>query len=530
MPVKETNSFSAQAERWTAKAQKKSLFTPGGSAKDFLKTPAVESLMYSSSVRETPDAIYALLKAQDRPRKGGLSLLGILARQERGFQGFSGWKKTLASGLRLLIGPLSHENAQAMRRALPFTAPSPLAGKAVTVGLGDRLGVAGAGHIRTIRGREAYPVLAQQSVRELNLTGRSYEEVLDASTWAVFQEGYEGPWGADGDHLKTEEWVRTALRIGFTMITADVSDYIRAQHLLKPEAELAGDYTRLDESYRRRIEAEYLPLRIELDTGEAVAFTREALMRTALTYREAIEHALRLYQAGAAEKGEGAFDFELSVDETATPTTPQAHAFIAGETLKLGMRVTSLAPRFVGEFQKGIDYIGDPKAFESTFRTHAALARHFGYKVSVHSGSDKFTVFPAVGRLTGGRFHIKTAGTNWLEAMKVIARTQPGLYRRLHAKALASFAKATQYYHVTTNLGNVPALAGLKDAQLPALFANPDARQLVHITYGEILSDPGLKAEFFAALQDHIEEYWRALQEHIGRHLDLLGIKGGANE
>src|SRR4030042_883158 len=75
----------------------------------------------------------------------------------------------------------------------------------------------------------ASPVPAQQSLRELTLTSRTYEEVLDASTWAVFREGWRDAWGADGDHLKTAEWVRRGLALGDTMITADVSDFIHGE-------------------------------------------------------------------------------------------------------------------------------------------------------------------------------------------------------------------------------------------------------------------------------------------------------------
>jgi hypothetical protein len=371
----------------------------------------------------------------------------------------------------------------------------------------------------------ACPVLAQQSVRELDLTGRDYEQVLDASTWAVFQEGYEQPWGADGDHLKSEDWVRTALGLGFTMITADVSDYIKKEYAAKSDDEISDAYEILEGSYRRRIEDTYLSMKVDLDTGETIQFSREVLARTTLIYGQAIEHALRLYLAGVEAKGEGAFDFELSVDETETPTTPEAHLFVALEAKEMGMKIASLAPRFVGEFQKGIDYIGDLEEFERTFATHAAVAKKFGYRISVHSGSDKFSAFPAVGKLTRGRFHIKTAGTNWLEAVKVIAVKEPELYRKLHRAALERFGKATSYYHVTTNLNNVAPLAEVSDADLPGLFDNPDSRQLIHITYGELLRDEDIGIEFFTALHKHIEEYWQALDVHIGRHLEILGVK-----
>ncbi len=189
------------------------------------------------------------------------------------------------------------------------------------------------------------------------------------------------------------------------------------------------------------------------------------------------------------------------------------------------MKIDSLAPRFVGEFQKGIDYIGSLEELEQALATHAALARRFGYRISVHSGSDKFSAFPIVGALTRGRFHLKTAGTNWLEAVKVIADREPVLYRRLHEAALQRFSAATRYYHVGTNLANVPPLAQLTDGELPVLFDNPDARQLIHITYGELLRDREIGPEFYGALERHLETYWQALERHIGRHLDTLGVK-----
>jgi hypothetical protein len=487
-------------------------------------------LLYPRSIKRKGDALFALLKLPGVSRNAPVfawdRALGIFGPSEMAAAaGFEGEVLELEGAGSALFAGLTHPNAVALRKALPFTGPSPLADQEITFGVGDRLGVANPGHLRSMRGYRACPVLAQQSVRELELTGRDYEQVLDAATWAVFQEGYERPWGADGDHLKTEEWVRTALNIGFTRITADVSDYISHQHAAAGEAEVIEAYKQLEESYRQRIEKAYLPLKVELDTGQTIAFSREVLARTALIYGRAIEHALRLYRAGVEVKGEAGFDFELSVDETETPTTPEAHVFVAMEAAELGMRIGSLAPRFVGEFQKGIDYIGDLQDFERTFAVHAALARRFGHRISVHSGSDKFSVFPAVGELSRGRYHIKTAGTFWLEAMKILAAREPGLYRRLHQAALERFDKATRYYVVTTNLGNVPPLDKLQDRELPPLFENPDARQLIHITYGELLRDRELGPAFYEALNRHIEEYWAAVQEHTERHLKTLGVK-----
>src|SRR5690606_7596507 len=107
---------------------------------------------------------------------------------------------------------------------------------------------------------------------------------------------------------------------------------------------------------------------------------------------------------------------------------------------------------------------------------------------SVHSGSDKFSVFPIIGRLTKGRFHLKTAGTNWLEAMKLVAIKDPDLYREIHAYALEVFVQAKAYYHVSTGQEDIPDISGMPDDKLPLLFSQSAPRQLIHITYGLILN------------------------------------------
>jgi hypothetical protein len=148
--------------------------------------------------------------------------------------------------------------------------------------------------------------------------------------------------------------------------------------------------------------------------------------------------------------------------------------------------------------------------------------------LSIHSGSDKFTVFPSIGRHTHGRVHVKTAGTNWLEALRVIARVAPSLYREMHAFALDHFAEATRYYHVAGKPENIPVLATLTDEQLPGLFDQDDCRQVLHITYGLILTakqeDGSLlfKNRLYRVLEDHDMDYCQALKGHIGKHIEAL--------
>lgn len=100
------------------------------------------------------------------------------------------------------ICPLSHDNRLVLNTYLPYTHPVANTNKRPSIGLGDRLGEATPGHIRALEGTSVFPIFAQQSIRELNFTNRTFNDVIDAASYAVFQEGYTYGFGADGDHLK----------------------------------------------------------------------------------------------------------------------------------------------------------------------------------------------------------------------------------------------------------------------------------------------------------------------------------------
>lgn len=441
---------------------------------------------------------------------------GELYRQLNGEEG-SGYK---------LCG-LTHENRLVLNRLLPFTAPRALGKQTATIGLGDRLGLASPGHIQTVRGREIRPVLAQQSIRELNLTNRDYKQVLDAASYAVLQEGYRDGYGADGDHLKVEADIEMALGLGFTMLTLDCSDRIDNTIDGKSEEEIDRRYAKLPVQERKRLEETYLQK--EFQAGSYVIhFDPLHLKKYALIYGEAIRFTIDIYERYIRNLGRP-IDFELSIDETMTPTDPAAHYMVANELHAAGLDLYSVAPRFCGEFQKGIDYIGDLEQFERQLQVHAAIADHFDYKLSIHSGSDKFSVFPMIARYTGGRFHVKTAGTNWLEAMRTVARVNPKLYRRMHEYAMKHYPEALAYYHVTTDFDAIVPPEKLDDGRLPEYMEDNNARQLIHITYGLLLQakdEQGrslFKEELYQTLEQHETDYEQALRHHIGRHLELLG-------
>jgi len=426
------------------------------------------------------------------------------------------------------ICPLTVENALLLRQQFAWLNPVSLADRPATIGCGDRLGRATTGQLRAIRKFAVAPVLAQQSMRELTLTRRTFVGVLSDAVWGVFQAGYTEGFGADADHLKTLTDIQTAIDAGYTMITLDLSAVLRPEAASFSDAEIATEFERLAEPTRRAILNAYADRPFQLD-GETLTLSASEVRRCAVLYTAALDFAKEVFDLLVSRRGVGRFDLEISVDETTTPTLPSHHLFFIRELRRRGVEIVSLAPRFIGEFQKGIDYIGDLETLAEAVAQHAAIAREFGHKLGIHSGSDKFAAFPLLGEAAGDRLHVKTAGTSWLEAVRVVAATDPPLFRAIWAAAAAGFPRARQYYHIRTHLAEVAEAAAIPDAELPALLDQDAPRQFLHITYGEILRAPAaaggtLGDRLRENLAAHEERYAAGLEAHFRRHLESLGL------
>ncbi len=428
---------------------------------------------------------------------------------------------------------LSWGGADHIRDWFPHTAPQPIGLKS-SFGAGDRLGLAGAAHIRAARdaGEHNFAlILAQQSMREMARTQRTPEQVLDAATWAVFEEGFHESWGADADHLKTVEDVRLMARAGFTFFTIDPSEHVDAQADEYEEAELKARFEALPEAAELR--ANYEGQRFEVPkTSDCAAFGVQfkpaILWRAAVKYARALTHTQQLSQVLAAEKD--FFDLEMSVDETDSPTSVEEHFFIGHELKRRGVAVQSLALRFVGEFQKGIDYRGDKVEFEARLKEHVAISKYLGpYKISIHSGSDKFSIFPIAARVCCGLLHEKTAGTWYLEALRVAARREPALFREILSFARQRFPTDRATYHVVQSVESLPQFDTLSDEQLEGILDLDDGRQMLHVTFGSVLCER-LGEEFL--FRERLYELWRREEElhleivaaHSLRHMKALGL------
>ncbi len=475
--------------------------------------------LYGASLQKKAAALFGIWRNENTRSKE----LIMYAADTQAFPDFPGTCETI-DGHAIARCPLTPEAAQFLRREFPFTAPQALKGKDATIGTGDRLGLANPAHIQAVREHDIFPVLAQQSMRELDFTGRTYQDVLDAATFAVFQEGYEDGFGFDGDHLKRIEDIEMALACGATMITLDLSDVMNTAAADWNTAQLDEHFRQLPDQERDRLTGTYLKTAFDVSEDVRLTFTNTELQRCCAMYSQVVEFAIEVYQLLVARKGVGNVDFEVSIDETTTPTLPEHHLFIVKELIDRDVVVDSLAPRFVGEFQKAIDYIGDLSEFERQLKIHCDIARAYGnYKVSIHSGSDKFSVYPAIGTWTKGRLHVKTAGTSWLEAVRVIAAREPELYRKIHQKALDSYPEALKFYHITADFGKVPSLDNVSDDALPQYLDHPEARQLLHIIYGFVMQDADLRKAVYDALFVYEDLHYAFVRKHINKHVRLLG-------
>jgi tagaturonate epimerase len=375
-------------------------------------------------------------------------------------------------------------------------------------GFGDRLGLATTGHIAALRGTKFAPVFAQQSVRENARTGRTPQQVVDDAKRAIDATKWDGHWGADADHLKSLDDISPFVNAGYTFFTVDPGEHV----------DNAADSDSVDGLKKKiakfnwdELSALYLNQNGEQAWGR---FEAETLQRAVVKYNNAIQHAVSMFNRLSQLKDH--FDFEVSVDETDSPTTALEHFFIASELTRLGVRFTSLAPRFIGRFEKGVDYIGDLNALDAELEKHAAVTAHFGtYKLSLHSGSDKFSVYPLVAKHWGERIHVKTAGTSYLEALRVLASYEPDLFLKIYELGRECYEVDKRTYHVSAELKMLP-----DTNDLPSLLNDFHAREVLHVTFGSAIGKFGV--ELKSALVKHETAYYEGLQTHFEKHLSLL--------
>jgi hypothetical protein len=320
---------------------------------------------------------------------------------------------------------------------------------------------------------------------------------------------------------------------GFTFFTIDPSDYVdnRADQYSQQELETALERAIQFGAWEsaQQVEELYLNTGFEVSNGLTCASEHESLLRAVQNTAKRFTTRSR-WPRGLPKQQRARLRDRISVDETDTPTSPLEHLFIGLELQRRRVKVVSLAPRFIGEFEKGIDYKGDIAAFEAALSQHVAIARHCGpYKISVHSGSDKFAIYPSIGRICGDLLHIKTAGTSYLEALRVAARQAPQLFLEILNYSRERFEEDRVSYHISAELSrlNNPAEFDQRQREQEFLDGN-DGRQMLHVTFGSVLTKghmpngQSFKDALLQTLRDNSDLHQEFLASHLGRHIELL--------
>jgi hypothetical protein len=293
-----------------------------------------------------------------------------------------------------------------------------------SIGVGDRFGHEGAAQLRALqqaqrRGTKIVPVW-NKSYREHTTIGTKPSDTRRAADDAVQECGWRDSYYVDADHigLKTVDLfldssdfftLDVADFIGKTAEEKEVDAFVRSVSKLRENFPIAGVHT-------------------------TKMLTEEDLYAIGRKYLLAVKEAGKVYRHIAERKGAGTFVTEVSTDEANEPQTPAQLFFLLAAIAQEGIPIQTIAPKFTGRFLKGIDYVGAVEQFTTEFEEDllviAQAVKTFelpkNLKLSVHSGSDKFSLYPAIHRTIrkhNAGLHLKTAGTTWLEELIGLALT-----------------------------------------------------------------------------------------------------------
>jgi hypothetical protein len=434
-----------------------------------------------------------------------------------------------SGGLAFTLRQCEPEAIELLRDALPFLRPK-LVGLATSLGLGDRLGIATPGHARAVLGTGLVPYFCQQSIREMTRTGRTPRQVQATAALGAFEVGWRGGYGSDADHLKNPADIDYCLDAGFTMFTFDPGDHVDDDADSLEGGALTQRFGALPWNKLASTSADclkaYAGKSHALADGPVLELDEETLARAAVKYGRAVAHVVEMYRYLLEKAGDGNFEVEVSVDETNSPTAVAEHFYVASELARLGVKWVSLAPRFVGRFEKGVDYIGDLDELRTALEGHAAVARTVGpYKLSIHSGSDKFSVYPLAAEAARGLVHVKTAGTSYLEALRTLAAgADRDLFREILAFAIERYEEDKKTYHVSADIAKALRPDALSDEELAPALDQFDTRQALHVTFGSVLNEKdgqgGLrfKTRLMSALAEHEDMHYEIIAKWLGRH------------
>ncbi len=396
--------------------------------------------------------------------------------------------------------PLDHKTAVMLRREFPWTAPSRVLALRKTIGAGDRLDLCAPGILEACRESDAVPMPVQQSPRELTLSGRTAEEALDAATFAVYREGYLSPWGACADRLQSFQEIETALAAGYTCLSVDCAP-------LLGQGEPPSDELR--EQYQGRT------FSVE---GKQICFDRLTLEDCCREYGQVVILLSEVYYSYVQRSG---VDLEVLLNEADTPTGAAGLYFLANELCRRGIAFQAVCPRLELPLEVAAPMDEEAESLRKELELLDAVSRSFGIKLSFRNLEHKPELIGLLGEVTGDRFHIALGGVSWLESMRLLAREAPVLFRLVYGISLTALPIARQVFPSCLDESALPSLDGIEDRALPALLSQVSVRQLLELTYGQVLHSQ-LKDRLLAFLGSHAADLEDQVKNRICAALDRL--------
>jgi len=404
-------------------------------------------------------------------------------------------------------------------------------------GIGDRFAQQGKAQLWALmKARHAgIPVMPvwNKSFREHQTVGSSHRETREEADHAVRALGWNAPWYVDADHINlsnVDAFIKYA-----NFFTIDVADHIGKQANQKDLYQFVEANTHLTgEIHIPGIEKPF-------------PVTREQIRKIGQKYLYAAQQAGKIYRHICNQKGENNFVAEVSMDETDQPQTPVELLFIMSALSAESVALQTLAPKFTGRFNKGVDYQGDLQQFEKEFEQDVLVLKYaiqaFGLpdnlKLSIHTGSDKFSIYPVIGQLIqkhDAGIHVKTAGTTWLE--EVIGLCKAGkegfdMAREIYTEAHSRLDELTAAYSAVIDIDphRLPSpeeVSGWEPEDFIHALRhipdhpqyNPHLRQLMHVGY-KIAAEK--KDKFLPLLKTYRDTIAPEVTENIwSRHLRRL--------
>ena len=383
-----------------------------------------------------------------------------------------------------------------------------------SVGVGDRFAHQAKAQLQACvqaanAGVDISPVW-NKSNREHMIIGSEPSSTRVAADAAVKALGWTKPYFCDADHIGLTTVDRYLPACDF--YTIDVADFIGK----------SADASSVDAFIHRHPELQH---KLEIEgIAEPLTLSQDFLRQVANKFLAAVQNAAAIYRKIESAKGRGNFITEVSMDETDSPQTPAELLIILAATADEGIPLETIAPKFNGRFNKGVDYVGDLAKFEEEFAADVAAIAHAvkhydlpkNLKLSVHSGSDKFSIYAPIHNIIlrfNAGVHLKTAGTTWLEELIGLAESGgDGL-------ALAKEIYAQAYDHREELCAPYATVIDIDPAKLPL------PEEVAHwssVQYTSALRHDPHSAAYNSSLRQLLHVGFKVAAKMGGRYLDLV--------